>query len=370
MNILAVNGSPKGANGNTDILVQAFLSGARQAGGTAETVYLHEKSINDCTGCFACWTKTPGVCVHNDDMPELLVRIRKSDLLVIASPLYGNMLTGQMKRFLDRTLPLSNPAIVEIGGEYVHPPRYDDGVFRMMLISNAGFPQTHHFDGLKKTFEISTSGPRSELAGMICCAAGPMLSIPGMQDANRWYLDAVIQAGKQVVANGHIDQETQAILDRSLADQPGDYAHVVNTYWEQVSVDSPPPAALSPETTARPFTPSKTLASVRDLLSHLPESFSADTAGELSAVIQFAISDEVPGAYYLAIRGGTCSAFEGHHAAPTMTIHSPAQVWIDVCTGKEDGATAFMTGKYRVTGDMSLLMRFGSLFSERRNAPE
>jgi len=45
-----------------------------------------------------------------------------------------------------------------------------------------------------------------------------------------------------------------------------------------------------------------------------------------------------------------------------MTIHSPAQVWIDVCTGKQDGAAAYMSGKYRVTGDTTLLMRFGSLF--------
>ncbi|MBU1050023.1 NAD(P)H-dependent oxidoreductase [Candidatus Bipolaricaulota bacterium] len=369
MNVLAINGSPRGQNGNTDILVQAFLSGVRLAGGSTNTVYLHDKTIHYCTGCFACWTRTPGVCIHQDDMIELLPMLRQADIAVIASPLYGNMLTGQMKTFLDRTLPLSNPAIVEIGDEFVHPPRYDDGVFRVLLICNAGFPETHHFEGLKKTFEISTSGPRSQLAGMICCAAGPMLSIPGMQDANRWYLDAVIQAGKQVVESGFIAAETQSLLDRSLADKPGEYANLVNAYWERISDSPSSPIKSSPVEGGIPIAPSQGVQSVRDLLSHLPDSFSADAAGKLAAVIQFAISDEEPGAYYLAIHDGICSAFEGVHASPTMTIHSPAQVWMDVCMGRLDGAGAYMAGKYRATGDMSLLMRFGSLFSERRNAP-
>jgi multimeric flavodoxin WrbA/putative sterol carrier protein len=365
MNVLAFNGSPRGASGNTDILVQAFLHGVEKAGGNTETVYLHEKTINYCTGCYACWTQTPGVCVHKDDMLDLLPKLRNADIVVVATPLYGNMVTGQMKTFLDRTLPLSNPAIVEIGDEFVHPPRYDDGVFRVLLICNAGFPETHHFEGLKKTFEISTSGPRSELCGTICCAAGPMLSVPGIENGTRWYLDTVIRAGQQIAEQGLIEPNTQALIDRSLADKPGDYADVINDYWNRVSVN---PASNGQEKPApagelRPLPPTEEMTSVRDLVSHLPNSFSSDIAGNLSAAIQFAIADENPGVYHLVVQDSDCSAFEGMHPSPTMTIHSPAQVWIDVCAGKQDGATAFMSGKYRVTGDTTLLMRFGSIFA-------
>jgi multimeric flavodoxin WrbA/putative sterol carrier protein len=365
MNVLAINGSPRGANGNTDILVQAFLHGVQKAGGNTETIYLHEKTINYCTGCYACWTQTPGVCIHKDDMLDLLPKLRNADIVVVATPLYGNMVTGQMKTFLDRTLPLSNPAIVEIGDEFVHPPRYADDVFRVFLICNAGFPETHHFDGLKKTFEISTSGPRSELSGKICCAAGPMLSIPGMGEETKWYLDAVVQAGQQVVEQGHIEPGTQALLDRSLADKPGDYANIVNDYWQRVSVDTKSDRQDSPATATAgvPLDPATSVSSVRDLVSQLPDSFSANAAGSLNAAVQFMITDEDPGAYYLAIQDGVCSAFEGAHPSPTMTIHAPAQIWIDVCTGKQDGAAAYMAGKYKVTGDTALLMRFGSIFA-------
>ena len=239
MKILAVNGSPKGAAGNTDVLVQAFLSGAEDAGATTETVYLKDRTIHHCQGCFSCWTKTPGECIHDDDMADLLIRLRAADVYVAASPLYGNMVTGLMKDFMDRTLPLSHPAIVKQGDEYLHPRRYDDGVYRTVLITNAGFPETHHFEGLRTTFAISTSGPRAALAGMICCAGGPMLKAPGMEDAVRWYIDATTQAGREVVELGSITPETQAILDRPLSGDPGMYADVVNTHWRSYGVEMP-----------------------------------------------------------------------------------------------------------------------------------
>ena len=362
MRVLAVNGSPKGAAGNTDVLVQAFLSGARDAGAETDTIYLHDKNINHCSGCFACWGNTPGVCVHDDDMPGLLPRLREADVVVIASPLYGNMVTGLMKDFMDRTLPLSHPAIEKQGDQYLHPPRYGDGIYRSVLISNAGFPQTHHFDGLRKTFEISTSGPRAELAGMICCAAGPLLTAPALQDQVRWYLDATVRAGREVVEAGRISDETQTILDRSLASDPGDYADTVNAYWRSagVRISEATPAGVTP--TADPLEPSGERITVRDLVSHLPQVFSPEAAKGLQAVIQFDIPDEDPGAYYLVIENGTCEAFDGSHPSPTTTIHSPANVWLKVCAGELDGAGALLSGRYRVSGDPTLLMQLRSLF--------
>lgn len=44
MRILAVNGSPRGAQGNTEVLLQAFLKGAVASGAEADTVYLKDKA--------------------------------------------------------------------------------------------------------------------------------------------------------------------------------------------------------------------------------------------------------------------------------------------------------------------------------------
>jgi multimeric flavodoxin WrbA/putative sterol carrier protein len=366
MKILAINGSPRGARGNTDVLVQAFLSGARDAGAETDTVYVADLEIRHCTGCFSCWTRTPGVCVHDDDMPELLMRVRRSNVAVLASPLYGNMVTGMMKACLDRMLPLSHPAMVKAGDQHGHPARYDDGTFRIVVISNAGFPEPSQFDGLKATFGQLDRGPRSRLAGMICCAAGPMLTIPGMQDRVQWYLDATVRAGREVVERGRISEEMQTVLGRSLAGDPGEYANAVNAYWQSLGVDMPGEddvRLVDIEHQGTPIEPAEDAGTVRNLVSRMPGSFSSEAAGDLRAVLQFDIADEEPGRYFLTMEAGRCEAFEGVHPAPTATVHAAAQVWLDVCTGELDGAAAFMSGQYTVTGDVSLLMRFGGLFS-------
>ncbi len=366
MNVLALNGSPRGIGSNTEVLLQAFLSGARDAGAETDTVVLADLDIRHCTGCFSCWTRTPGVCIHDDDMPKVLEQIRRSDVVVIASPLYGNMLSGLMKDGIDRMLPLSHPAMVKDGEQYGHPARYDDGTFRYVVISNAGFPNPGSFDGLKATFGQMDRGPRSALAGMICCAAGPMLSAPAIREQVQWYLDAVTQAGREVVEVGRISDEAMEILDRSLAGDMDGYANTVNAYWQSFGVDMPggnDASADAAEHGGTPIDPAETVSTVRDLISRLPASFSSEAAEDLRAALQFDIADEEPGRYFVTIEDGRCAAFEGIHPAPSVTIHAPAQVWLDVSSGALDGAAAFMSGQYRVTGNVSLLMRFASLFS-------
>ncbi|NWF91859.1 MAG: SCP2 sterol-binding domain-containing protein, partial [Syntrophaceae bacterium] len=63
MKILAIQGSPRPKASNTEVLLQEFLKGARSQGAETETIYLKEKKIHSCIGCYTCWTKTPGVCV-------------------------------------------------------------------------------------------------------------------------------------------------------------------------------------------------------------------------------------------------------------------------------------------------------------------
>lgn len=68
MKIVVINGSPKGKNSNTNVMVQAFLKGAQEA--ETLNIFLSEKEIKHCKGCHTCWTKGPGQCVTNDDMLE------------------------------------------------------------------------------------------------------------------------------------------------------------------------------------------------------------------------------------------------------------------------------------------------------------
>lgn len=369
MKLVAINGSPRGAKGNTERLLQPFLEGAREAGAATEVIYLKDKDIQHCKGCFTCWTKTPGVCVHRDDMPGLLEKLREADMVVYATPLYTYTVSGLMKDFMDRMIPLIQPYIVQRGHHFIHPPRYPRATpTKYVLISNAGFPQRHHFSALEETIRRLTDSPDSELGGMICCAGGELLHQPAMQDALVWYLEAAKTAGREVVEQGRISSQTQAILDRPLTDDPAAYANMANAWWESQGVekvdlgDSVPP---SPPAAAQgaPLPPPQGRDTMRDLVAGMAVVFNSKAANGLEAVIQFQVGGNDPGNYYLDIAGGKCQAYEGTHPSPRLTIITPAEVWMAISRGEMNGAGAMMTGKYSIKGDLGLLMRLDKLFS-------
>ena len=239
MNILAVNASPRGAKGNTERILEPFVEGARDAGAQLEVVYLRDQHIEHCLGCFTCWTRTPGACVRKDDMPALLEKVRQADVLVLATPLYVFTFSGLLKDFVDRlAIPIQMPQIERIGDQYVHPMRHPkEWPKKLVLISNAGFPEAQHFDGLKETMRTWARLPGFELGGMICCPAGPLLNVPALQERLSWYLDAARRGGTKVVEQGAISAATSEILERQLV-EPAVYANMTNTRWHGRSAPS------------------------------------------------------------------------------------------------------------------------------------
>jgi multimeric flavodoxin WrbA len=230
-NILALNGSPKKRNSNTKRLLEPFLEGAEKAGAQTETLYTAELTIKDCVGCFTCWKRTPGCCIHKDDMPLVLEKIRQADLVVWATPLYHYGMTASLKRILERTLPLVKPYIVKDGEHYGHPSRYgkQHGNF---LIANCGFPERLHFESLIQQFHhLSRKNP---FLGAITCTTGEML---GEMDCS-WYLEAMQRAGREIVEQGNLSADTTAILEKGLIPLET-FLSLANASWN-VPGDTPP----------------------------------------------------------------------------------------------------------------------------------
>ena len=103
-NIVVLAGSPR-KESSTDRLVAAFTEGATGAGHTLTTFRAADMKIGGCLGCNHCFQEV-GVCVQKDDMQMILDALRKSDTLVLASPLYFWSVTSQLKRVIDRTYAL------------------------------------------------------------------------------------------------------------------------------------------------------------------------------------------------------------------------------------------------------------------------
>ena len=113
MNVLGINGSPH-RNGNTTYALRHALQIVEQQG--IETAYLSLAGLDltPCDGCFAC---RKGACVHEDDMTAIYDALRRCDGLILASPVYMGLVTGQMKVMMDRTVVFRTGGRFELSGK-------------------------------------------------------------------------------------------------------------------------------------------------------------------------------------------------------------------------------------------------------------
>ena len=101
-NIVVVIGSPR-ENGNTEILSDAFIKGAKSNDNTVTKINLSKLKISDCVDCKYCSTHD-GECAQRDGMDEVYPALRKADMIVFASPIYFYGFTAQMKAVIDRLI--------------------------------------------------------------------------------------------------------------------------------------------------------------------------------------------------------------------------------------------------------------------------
>ncbi len=99
MKVLGILGSPR-LGGNSDILLEEALTGAREAGGETEKIALVRKKISGCLNCEKC--NETGVCAVQDDMLEIHKKILETDAVIHSVPVYFWAMTSQMKAYLDR----------------------------------------------------------------------------------------------------------------------------------------------------------------------------------------------------------------------------------------------------------------------------
>ncbi len=231
MKVTVFNGSPRGRRSNTHQIVEPLLEGAREAGAETEEVFLIEKDIKHCRGCFACWEKTPGVCAIKDDMADLMRLFLDSDYVGLATPVYGMLMTAVLKNFTDRFLPLAMPHI-ERGedGSFYHEGRVRR-MPRQFFIANAGFPGEHNFDLLKPYIGMQ------EMVLEIYRNCGEALQPeedddPALFKKLEEFRSALREAGRQIVADGEVSSETVDKIHMPLMDDE-EYMKQANLYWDE-----------------------------------------------------------------------------------------------------------------------------------------
>jgi hypothetical protein len=107
-------------------LVHDALADGLAAGGWAVDDWtLRDETMAWCSGCFGCWVKTPGVCVHKDAGRDVAARAARADLLVYLTPVTFGGYSSELKKALDHLIPIKLPDLKKTGSDTRHPQRYD-----------------------------------------------------------------------------------------------------------------------------------------------------------------------------------------------------------------------------------------------------
>lgn len=235
MKALAINSSPRKGKGNTALILNPFLEGMKEAGAEVELYYTSDLKINPCQGDISCWLKTPGECIHKDDMSWLILKITQTDILILASPVYCDGITGPMKMLMDRLVPGAEPFFEIREGHIRHPRRQKWNQSRkIVLVSNCGFWEMDNFDPLLVHIKAYSKNAGAEFAGALLRPHGPALrSMIEMGAPVEDVLEAAKDAGRQIIRDGNMSQYTLDRVSRELI--PKDtYIHFANQHFHEV----------------------------------------------------------------------------------------------------------------------------------------
>ncbi len=144
MRITALYGSPR-KDGNTDLLMQAFLKGLREAGGEAHEIFLRDLTFSPCIDCDGC--RETGVCVLRDDMEKVYPHLIASDIIVLSAPVFFYGLNTLAKAMVDRTQCFwARKYLLDRGLRHERP-----GQGKGILLCVGGAKGKKNFDGILLT---------------------------------------------------------------------------------------------------------------------------------------------------------------------------------------------------------------------------
>ena len=349
MKIIAINSSPRGGGqSKTELMLNRLVEGMRDAGATVESVNLREKKIKNCIGCFTCWTKTPGQCIHKDDMTtEIYPKWLAADLAVYATPLYFHTMNSAMSTFKERTLPAVQPFFEkDPAGNTFHPLRHK--VPAAVWLSVCGFPEASEFDVLSDYLNRTRHQDVPVVAEIYRAAAENMMA-PLYEKEAKDILDATTRAGRELVETMKISPETLERITQPFV-APTVFAQMGNLYWRTCIAEGVTPKKFQEENMVpRPD-------SLETFMLLFPAGLNAEAAGNRKVILQFNFSGQVDGACHFAIAKGSIDGHKGVCENANLTIETPFEVWMDIMTHKADGQQMFLDKKYQVKGDLALMI--------------
>ena len=144
MKVLGIYGSPR-KEGNSDLLLDRVLEGAKSAGAEITKIYIRDLKISGCQECGGC-DKT-GACVITDELEKIYPLLWETPIVFLSSPIFFYGLPAQAKMLVDRSQALWSRRMLEKSRE--GRKKYDHG--RGFLIAVGATKGKNLFEGVQLT---------------------------------------------------------------------------------------------------------------------------------------------------------------------------------------------------------------------------
>lgn len=352
MNVLLINGSPKGKNSNSLKLAYSFIEGLKSEYAnngkeiSIEELHVASMNIDACKGCFTCWKKTPGICCIKDDMQTVIGKQLKADIILWSFPLYYFNVPGILKNLIDRQLPMSLPFMSsrEDGyGSGSHDSRYNMEGKRHVLISTCGFYSAEgNYDSVLRMFDHFLGKGNYET---VFCGQGELFRVKELSARTEEYLDAVKVAGAEYAETGMISTKTHAVL-RTLLYPREVFEKMADASWgiDRTTGEKEPEDLVFTRQMAALYNKNAYDGKERVLEMHFTD---------LNHTYQIRLGKE-----------GSEVVADGSLTSTTR-INTPFAVWLAISRGEIGGAEALGKQMYTVAGDFSLMIDWDKFFGSR-----
>lgn len=107
-----------------------------------------------------------------------------------------------------------------------------------------------------------------------------------------------------------------------------------------------------------------TTEEVKSIFPEMATRLIPEKAEGVNAAIQFDLSGDNGGLYWLKVSNGSAESGDGTIESPTMTLKAAADDWFAVSTGQMNAMQAFMSGKIKIQGDMGIAMKMQTMFAQ------
>jgi multimeric flavodoxin WrbA len=125
MKSLLLNGATQ-ANADDKKIHHTIIGLLKQNEFHINDIPLRHRKVVPCQGCFDCWINSPGICRINDYGRTIVQQIVQSDLVIYLTPITFGGYSSEIKKVLDRSIPVLLPFFRFHHGEIHHTQRYED----------------------------------------------------------------------------------------------------------------------------------------------------------------------------------------------------------------------------------------------------